>query len=78
MVFLGTAHTAIDDANGIVEGVIEMRTQVRELLNPQKQIEEKKTPELEAPTTTQNVIIIEGETGEPPGPGTTPHSGDKP
>jgi hypothetical protein len=44
VIFLGSAHTAIDDANGIVEGMIEMRTHVSELLNPVKQIEGDKTP----------------------------------
>jgi hypothetical protein len=46
VIFLHGAHDAVDDSNGILEGVVKMWTEVSEIMDPQKQIEHKRTPEL--------------------------------
>jgi hypothetical protein len=68
-IFLHGAHGAVDDANGILEGVVKMWTEVSEIMDPQKQIEHKNTPELAAGTGhahDDNVVDAETVDPEPP------------
>jgi hypothetical protein len=74
---LGGAHEAVDDVNGLHDGVIEMAKTVSELIDPTKQIEPPKSHEL--PTATPdagNQDIIDAETVEDPPPDAPPAAGN--
>lgn len=64
--FLGGADEAIEHVNGIVEGVIEMRTNVRELMDPPAAIEQRETPQLKSGTPDESVIDAETVEDDPP------------
>jgi len=63
--FLHTAHGAVDDANGMLEGLITMVYQVRELTDPQKELGGAETSAPDAPQlepssgTNQDPVDVE-------------------
>lgn len=63
VIFLAGANQAIGDVNGILEGVIDMRTEISELLDPPA-IDQHKTPELESGTSENDENVIDAETVE--------------
>jgi hypothetical protein len=69
VIFLHGAHDAVDDANGILEGVVKMWTEVGDIIDPNKQVEYKSTPELNAGASDahdDNVVDAETVDPEPP------------
>jgi hypothetical protein len=69
LVVLGGAHQAVDDINGIIEGVEKMSQEISEIRGPQKQLEQKSTPELDAGSSEagdDNIVDAETVDPEPP------------
>jgi hypothetical protein len=56
LAILHGAHTAVDDANGFLEGVQTLSTRVIELTQPQKEVEAPKTKELPAGKTVDTHV----------------------
>jgi hypothetical protein len=76
---LAGAHEAVDDVNGLLDGVIHMSTTVSELIDPTKQIEAPKPRALpKAAPDAGDQDIIDAETvDEPPPDEVPPETGDQ-